>query len=66
MNENPFKHRFKTTESSKLLEIIDNPNEYQTLAIETARLELIQPWTVLSLTTHEEITTCLPNMAVMT
>jgi hypothetical protein len=40
MNDNNFTALFKTWTTDKLFDIVDNPNDYQPLAVETARLEL--------------------------
>ncbi|MBL7777487.1 MAG: hypothetical protein JNK66_04205 [Chitinophagales bacterium] len=40
MTDNPFIQRYKTTDTSELLDIIDRPSDYQPLAVEAARLEL--------------------------
>ncbi|MDQ8004017.1 MAG: hypothetical protein REI64_04390 [Pedobacter sp.] len=40
MNENNFTELYKTWTIDKLLDIIDNPNDYQSLAVESAKLEL--------------------------
>jgi len=40
MNKNNFTELYKTLPIDKLLDIIDNPNDYQILAVETAKLEL--------------------------
>lgn len=40
MTDNTFLQHYTTTESSMLLDIIDNPNDYQPLAVEAARFEL--------------------------
>lgn len=40
MNDNNFTTLYKTWTTDKLLDIVDNPNDYQPLAVEAARLEL--------------------------
>jgi hypothetical protein len=40
MIDNSFKQRYKITDTSELLDIIDNPNNYPRLAVETAQLEI--------------------------
>lgn len=40
MNDNPFLQRYRTTDSSELLDIIANASDYQPLAVEAAQLEL--------------------------
>ena len=37
---NPFTARYKTLRNTSLLKIIDNPNDYQPLAVEAAEIEL--------------------------
>lgn len=40
MTDNPFVQRYKKTDSSQLLHIIDSPNDYQPLAVEAAQFVL--------------------------
>lgn len=40
MNENSFTTLYKTWTTDKLLDIVDNPSDYQPLAVEAARLEI--------------------------
>lgn len=40
MNKNNFTELYKALTTDKLLDIIDNPNDYQSLAVESAKLEL--------------------------
>lgn len=40
MTDNPFIQRYKTTDTSELMEIIDRSSDYQPMAVEAARLEL--------------------------
>jgi hypothetical protein len=40
MKENNFKNLYKTWTTDKLLDIIDNPNEYQPLSVEAAQMEI--------------------------
>jgi len=40
MNGNNFTELYKTWTTDKLLDIVDNPSDYQKLAVDTARLEL--------------------------